>query len=107
MSVLHVLPEARDDVALIWAYLADARSAETADRVTRHIERAYDQLAAFPESGRAREDIGPDARSIAVRPYVVVYRIRPGIVEIMRVYHGAQSPEPLYPSEPVARGDTV
>ena len=96
MSVLHVLSEARDDVALIWAYPAEAQNAETADRVARRIEKAYDQLTAFPESGRAREDIGPDARSIAVRPYVIVYRIRPGIVEIMRVYHGARNHRSLY-----------
>lgn len=96
MKELRVLPEARDDVAQIWAYIAEVRSVDTADRITERIEEAYDQLVAFPESGRTRDDIGHEARSLTVKPYIIVYRVRPDAVEIMRVYHGARDVRNLY-----------
>ena len=48
------------------------------------------QLAAFPESGPARPDIAPDARSLTVGNYLALYRLADRGPEIIRVIHGAR-----------------
>jgi toxin ParE1/3/4 len=44
----------------------------------------------FPFRGRAGEE--PDTRELVVprTAYIVVYRVRESVVEILRVIHGAQ-----------------
>jgi toxin ParE1/3/4 len=45
-------------------------------------------LGDWPEAGRAREEIAPDVRSIAVGWYVIFYRDAADFVQILRVLHG-------------------
>ena len=47
-----------------------------------------EQLAAFPGLGRPGEVKG--TRELVSPPYVVVYRYSEEIVEILRIWHGAQ-----------------
>lgn len=56
-----------------------ARIAETTDR-----------LADFPESGTPRSELGPGLRSLVVGHYLVLYRVGPDSVDIVRVVHGAR-----------------
>ena len=55
------------------------------------IQGAIDQLAEYPSMGR----IGrvPLTRELIVggTPWIIVYRVRADVVEIIRVLHGAQS----------------
>ena len=44
----------------------------------------------FAEAGRARPDIAPDARVLVERPYLILYRLVPGGVQVVRVLHGAR-----------------
>lgn len=48
------------------------------------------RLADYPESGRARPEIGPGARSVMVGRYLVLYRVNEDCVDIVRVIHGAR-----------------
>lgn len=58
--------------------------------VARRIRDSSETLAMFPFRGRAGEE--PDTRELMVprTPYIVVYRVRESVVEILRVIHGAQ-----------------
>ena len=39
----------------------------------------------------ARPDIHQTARMIVEHPYVILYRVLPGIVQIVRILHGARN----------------
>lgn len=62
---------------------------QAAKRVVQEIESATARLKEFPLSGRQGEVNG--TREVVVRnlPYVIVYRIRGDVVEILRVFHAA------------------
>jgi plasmid stabilization system protein ParE len=52
---------------------------------------AVERLEAFPESGRVvpeRNDEG--IREVIVRPYRIVYRLRPGVAEIVTVFRASR-----------------
>jgi toxin ParE1/3/4 len=48
-------------------------------------------LIDFPELGMGRPDIAPGARVLVERPYLILYRVIPQGVQIVRVLHGARS----------------
>jgi plasmid stabilization system protein ParE len=48
-------------------------------------------LRRFPESGPVRPDIAPGARPWSSPPYLILYRIIPEGVHIVRVLHGARN----------------
>lgn len=83
------LPRAIRDVDEIWQWVA-AENLAAADRLADRIARATGRLADFPDSGTPRPDLGPDARSIAVGKSVLLYRVGPDSVDILRVIHGAR-----------------
>lgn len=88
------LPRAIRDVDEIWDWIA-AEDVEAADRLSDRIARATDRLTNFPESGAPRPELGPDARSIIVGRYLILYRAGPDSVDILRVVHGARELGPL------------
>jgi toxin ParE1/3/4 len=67
-----------------------------ARNAVQRIQAAVDQLAEYPSMGR----IGrvPLTRELIIggTPWIIVYRVRADVVEIIRVLHGAQSwpPQP-------------
>ncbi len=82
-------PQAVGDVARIAAYIA-AENPVAAAKVAREILVAGDSLAVFPRRGRPASLPGR-RELLAVRPYVLVYRILPGdVVDILRIWHAAQ-----------------
>lgn len=82
-------PRAIRDVDEIWDWIA-TEDLEAADRLSDRIARATDRLADFPQSGAPRPELGPDGRSIVVGKYLVLYRVGPDCVDILRVVHGAR-----------------
>ena len=48
-------------------------------------------LKQWPEAGVARPFFAPDARMLVERPYLILYRVSSGNVQIVRVLHGARS----------------
>ena len=54
------------------------------------IDRAL-TLATLPERGRVVPELGePDIREIIFKSYRIVYRVRPGRVEVIRFWHAAR-----------------
>ena len=63
----------------------------------RRLVAAVDGLEAFPESGRVvPERNADDLREIIVRPYRMVYRLRPAVAEIVTVFRASR----LFPDVP-------
>jgi addiction module RelE/StbE family toxin len=82
-------PQAVGDVARIAAYIA-ADNPVAAARVARELLVAGDSLAVFPRRGRPTSLPGK-RELLAVRPYVLVYRLMPDdVVDILRIWHAAQ-----------------
>lgn len=54
------------------------------------IEGQTDRLAEFPKLGRPGRVKGTRELVVNRTPFIIVYRIRGGIVQILRLLHGAQ-----------------
>ena len=86
---LVVLAAAQADLEAAFAYIA-AENPQAANRVIGEIITQIDRLADFPEIGRPGRVAGTREWVISRTPYVAVYRLRPGLVQILRVLHGAR-----------------
>lgn len=62
-----------------------------ARNAVQRIQAAVDQLAEYPSMGRVGRV--PLTRELIIggTPWIIVYRVRAEMVEIIRVLHGAQS----------------
>ena len=81
--------QADADLDEIWLYIATDNQG-AANRVLQRLYRAEDRLGEFPEIGQARPDIAPTLRHWPVGSYLILYRIEPDCVRIVRVIHGAR-----------------
>lgn len=82
-------PAAENDLIDIWFAIA-TDSPLAADRFLDSIAERILQLAAFPESGPRRPDIGAEVRALTIANYLVLYRFAEDRVEIVRIVHGAR-----------------
>ena len=96
MIALFWSPQSLNDLESIRAYIAQD-SLVYADLVLRRLAAAVERLRIFPESGRiVPERNDPGIREILERPYRIVYRVLPGQVEIVMVFHASR----LFPDIP-------
>jgi addiction module RelE/StbE family toxin len=65
---------------------------DAARRVARTIYEGCSRLRDFPDLGRASIRM-PGRRELVFSPlpYIAVYRVRENVVEISRIFHGAQN----------------
>ncbi len=90
MPAITLTVAARQDLLAIWEYLAKDNEA-AADRVLDSLDARMQRLADHPLLGPARPDIAPDLRYLVSDNYLILYRILPAAVEIVRVLHGARN----------------
>jgi toxin ParE1/3/4 len=91
MSRFILDKDVRQDLDDIWNYIGVEKANPTAAR--HQIERlfeAFSTLAQQPLLGELRQDLGADVRTFVVRPFVVLYRLRPNGVQIAQVVHSAR-----------------
>ena len=88
MSQLIWSPRSGRDLAEIDAYLSE-RDPAAAVQMLRAIRASAARLADFPRLGRP---FGQPFRVIGVRktPYLILYRLRGGAIEIVRIRHARQ-----------------
>jgi len=79
----------RRDLIEIWLRLSDVNP-RAADDLYRGLEARVEILRQFPESGPRRQALGPEARILVEPPYLILYRLIPEGVQIVRVLHGAR-----------------
>jgi len=83
-------PRSVDDLEAIRGFIA-RDSSQYADLVIHRIVAAADRLTQFPEIGRIVPEVGePRLRELIVRPFRVVYRIRPDLVEVVTVFRSSR-----------------
>jgi len=88
-------PQSLRDLESIHAYIAQD-SERYAELVIQRLLVSVERLAEFPESGRVvPERNDRNLREVIVRPYRVVYRLRPGFIEIATVFRASR----LFPSQ--------
>jgi toxin ParE1/3/4 len=86
---------AREDLIAIWAHIAE-NNPQAADRMLARLEEAANRLADTPQIGPARDDIRPGLRYLVSGPYLLLYRIRDGGIEIVRAVHGRRDLNGLF-----------
>ena len=90
MTRLRWSPRSVDDLEAIRGFIA-RDSSQYADLVIHRIVAAADRLTQFPEIGRIVPEVGePRLRELIVRPFRVVYRIRPDLVEVVTVFRSSR-----------------
>ncbi|MFI5104348.1 MAG: type II toxin-antitoxin system RelE/ParE family toxin [Terriglobales bacterium] len=82
-------PEAAADFAAIVRYIREDNAA-AAQRVARSVYQHISQLKSFPNQGRPGRMDGTRELVFPPLPFVVVYRVKESVVEIVRMLHGAQ-----------------
>ena len=81
--------QSTQDLHAISRYIG-ADSEQAAKRVIRKVITAVGDLPSFPARGRPGHV--PNTRELVLvpLPYIVVYRVAAGSIEVIRVLHGAQ-----------------
>jgi toxin ParE1/3/4 len=100
MSTAVVRPRALDDLAEIWAYIADD-SPDQADAFVDLVDSKFQALSRRPRLGRRRPELSPDIRSLAFGRYVVFYLPLSRGIEVVRVLHGSRDIESIFENEQV------
>jgi toxin ParE1/3/4 len=62
-----------------------------ADKLLRDINQTGERLGEQALMWRARDDVMPGLRSVAVHPYIIFYRLTQTTIEIARVIHGRRN----------------
>lgn len=90
MTEIKWSPQAVRDIESIREYIAQD-SVRYAELVAVRIIASVDRLRAFPQSGRVvPERNDPEIREVIVGSFRVVYRHRPGVVEIATVFRASR-----------------
>jgi len=94
MAEVRWTPQAADDLEAITNFIA-ADSPQYASLFAIDVLAAVDRLVVFPRSGRIVPEMDhPDVREVILGNYRIVYRIRPDLIEVLTVYHGARLLDP-------------
>lgn len=78
---------ARADLVAIGEYGEEHFGRQAADVYQHDIERAFDRLASYPQSGEAKTGWGHDFRCLICNRHRIVYRVSGSTVEIVRILH--------------------
>lgn len=84
-----------DDLTESYAYLA-AQSPSAANRLLDENEATVARLAAFPQLGRLRPELGQGVRSFRLRGFaqILFYRQTADRIVLLRLLHGARRIRP-------------
>jgi toxin ParE1/3/4 len=82
-------PEAIEDLDSLHAYISEDDSA-AARRVVLRVIAAVERLSGHPHLGRPGRVPGTRELVVPDTPYIVPYRVRRNMLEVLRVYHSAR-----------------
>lgn len=57
-------------------------------RIARYVKARIKDLTLFPQMGKPGAEEG--TRELIIPPYIVVYRTKDKVIEILHVFHGAE-----------------
>ena len=88
-------PQADEDLAQIWDYIARDNPA-AADNLLREFDAQLRRHAESPLMGRAREELATGLRSFAVGRYVLFYSPIESGIALIHVLHGSRDLRRLF-----------
>ncbi len=89
MRRIRYTRQARADLIDIWLWIAREGDAR-ADAVLNRIESRISLLAEHSEAGPRRREIAEDARSLLAERWLVLYRLTPDGVQVVRIVDGSR-----------------
>jgi toxin ParE1/3/4 len=84
------------DLDDIFARVAEDNGLGVAVAQLERLEKALNRLAVFPQLGRARRDLGENTFTLPVRPWVIIYDLVEGDVEVLRIVDGRRDLSALF-----------
>ncbi len=96
MPIVRRTAQAEEDLIDLWLYIAQDNPG-AADRLLDEIEEKFILLADHPQLGPARPDIAEDCRYFPVGSYLILYRLIPDGIEVVRVVQGSRRLDNLFP----------
>lgn len=94
-------PEAEEQLAALYRYIAAAASPDIAARYTEAIITYCEGLRAFPHRGTKRDDVRPGLRIVNYRKRAVIaFEVGAELVSIIGVFYGGQDYETVLHDEP-------
>jgi plasmid stabilization system protein ParE len=93
-------PEAQEQLAALYRYIAAAASPEIAQRYTSAIVACCEGLRTFPHRGTRRDDVRPGLRITNYRKRAVIaFEVGAALVSIIGVFYGGQDYETVLASD--------
>ena len=84
-------PEAEDQLAALYRYIASASSTDIADRFTEAIVQFCESLSTFPQRGNKRDDVRSGLKVTHYRKRVLIaFVVDADLVSILGVFYGGQ-----------------
>lgn len=89
-------PEAMEQLAALYRYIAEAASPDIAARYTEGIVSYCESLRTFPHRGNMRDDLRPGLRTTHYKKRTVIaFAVDGEVVSIIGVFYGGQDYETL------------
>ena len=96
MPIIRRTSQTEEDLIDLWLYIAQDDPG-AANRLLDTIEDKIILLADNPRLGPPRPDIAEECRYVLVGRYLILYRIIPDGIEVVRVVQGSRRLENLFP----------
>jgi plasmid stabilization system protein ParE len=96
---LRVAQKAIQDLDGIYLYWARRAGLEVADRLLDALEEHSALLGDHPQFGRKCPEIAPGVLVFPAGEYLIYYRRKRKIIEILHVFHGARDQRKALPTE--------
>ena len=96
MPIIRRTSQTEEDLIDLWLYIAQD-DPDAANRLLDTIEDKISLLADNPRLGPPRPDIAEECRYFLVGRYLILYRIIPDGIEVVRVVQGSRRLENLFP----------
>ncbi len=87
---LRFTRQARRHIDATYDYVA-RHDTGAAESVLLRIESAFDRLIEYPQMGRVGRVAGTRELVIPGLPYIIVYRLRSGTLDVLAIQHTARS----------------
>jgi toxin ParE1/3/4 len=93
MLSIRLSPLARADLDEIWGYTVKRWDVAQAESYMRGLDGSMKLLAENPRMGRSIDDVRVGYFKFPSASHLLVYRLRPGVIEVMRVLHKSMDVE--------------
>jgi toxin ParE1/3/4 len=89
-TIVRLTRAARSDLDDIWRHTAQTWSPDQADLYVGDLDAAFARILAHPAMAREYIEFDPPVRILVHRSHLVIYRIEPSQVLVIRVIGGRQ-----------------